>query len=379
MKKLFSRTILISFLMLFVILSSVSFATNETPTNTTDEDILASYETNYNYIYSDLFQFDTNVEISDIVHGNVFVYGQTVNVIGEIYGDLFVIANSLNIAEDAVIHGNIFALATNINMSGRLTSSLYAMTSSAFILDETGHIERDINIMTDSISLSGQISRDANITCNSLSISEGSEKIIGGNLNYTSESKSQISEGVVGGEVTYNTPAQVDTSTMILNEIKNIIAVLLYAFAIIMLTIWITPKFKDRVCEIISKKGFLCFGIGLLVFFGIIIIAFLLLLFTAGFGATIAMATVLLLILSFSISNTIFSMGIGKLIANKFNWNGNVAYVLLSLLVVLILELISYIPYIGAPIRFITATIGLGIISINAFKRKDLASDSKQN
>ena len=376
MGKIFSKTIFMAFLMLFVIFSSISFATNEIPTNTTDEDILASYETNYTYVDSDLFQFDVDVEVSDVIHGNAFVYGQNVNVTGEIYGDLFVMANSLNITKDAVVYGNIFALATNITISG-LASDVYAMSSS-FILDETGYIDRNINLMADSVSLSGQIGRDANLTCNNLSISESSEEIIGGDLSYTAGTEAQIPEGVIGGEVTFNSPAEIDTTTIILNEIKNIISVLLYAFVVIMLTIWIAPKFKDRVCEIISKKGFLSFGIGLLVFFGIIIIAFLLLLFTSGFGAMIAVATVGLLILAFSISNTVFSMAIGKLIANKFNWNGNVAYVLLALLVVLILELISYIPYVGAPIRFITAIIGLGIISLNAFKRKDLVVSEKQ-
>lgn len=378
MRKLFSKIILIAFLILFVSLSSVSFATNEVTTNTVDEDILSSYETNYTFVASDLFLFDANVEISDIIHGNAFVYGGTVNVTGEIYGDLFVIANSLNISKDAVVYGNIFALATNITISG-LASDVYAMTSSSFVLDETGYIDRNVNLTADSVSLSGQIGRDANLTCNNLSIPESSEEIIGGDLSYTAESEFQIPEGVVSGEILYTAPAEVDTSTIILSEISNIISVLLYAFVIIMLTIWIAPKFKDRVCEIISKKGFLSFGIGLLVFFGIIIIAFLLLLFTSGFGAMIAVATVGLLILAFSISNTVFSMAIGKRIANKFNWNGNVAYVLLSLLVVLILELISYIPYVGAPIRFITAIIGLGIISVNAFKRKDLVADKKQD
>ena len=377
MGKIFSKTIFMAFLMLFVIFSSISFATNEIPTNTTDEDILASYETNYTYVDSDLFQFDVDVEVSDVIHGNAFVYGQNVNVTGEIYGDLFVMANSLNITKDAVVYGNIFALATNITISG-LASDVYAMSSS-FILDETGYIDRNINLMADSVSLSGQIGRDANLTCNNLSISESSEEIIGGDLSYTAGTEAQIPEGVIGGEVTFNSPAEIDTTTIILNEIKNIISVLLYAFVVIMLTIWIAPKFKDRVCEIISKKGFLSFGIGLLVFFGIIIIAFLLLLFTSGFGAMIAVATVGLLILAFSISNTVFSMAIGKLIANKFNWNGNVAYVLLALLVVLILELISYIPYVGAPIRFITAIIGLGIIGVNAFKRKDLVASEKQD
>ena len=378
MRKLFSKIILIAFLILFVSLSSVSFATNEVTTNTVDEDILSSYETNYTFVASDLFLFDANVEISDIIHGNAFVYGGTVNVTGEIYGDLFVIANSLNISKDAVVYGNIFALATNITISG-LATDVYPMTSSEFVLDETGYIDRNINLSADSVSLPGQIGRDANLTCNNLSIPESSEEIIGGDLSYTAESEFQIPEGVVSGEISYTAPAEVDTSTIILSEISNIISVLLYAFVIIMLTNWIAPKYKDRVSEIISKKGFLSFGIGLLVFFGIIIIAFLLLLFTSGFGAMIAVATVGLLILAFWISNTVFSMAIGKRIANKFNWNGNVAYVLLSLLIVLILELISYIPYVGAPIRFITAIIGLGIISVNAFKRKDLVADKKQD
>ena len=66
-------------------------------------------------------------------------------------------------------------------------------------------------------------------------------------------------------------------------------------------------------------------------------------------------------------------MSIGKLITNKLNLNKNVAFILFSLLIVLVLALVKYIPYVGTPINFITSMIGLGIISINAFKRKDLS------
>ena len=375
MKKFFSRIILFA-LILFLAFSNFAFATNELPANTTNEDILTSYETDYEFINSDLFQADVDVEISDIVHGNSFVYGQNVTVTGEIYGDLFVIANSLNIAEDAVVYGNIFALATNITISG-LTSDIYAMVASSFTLNDSGYIDRNINLTTDSVSLSGKIGRDVNLTCNNLSISESDEKIIGGDLSYTSSSEAQIPEEVIGGKITYTAPVEVDTTALLLSEIYNIISVLLYAFAFIMLTIWIAPMFRDKVCEIISKKGFISFAIGLLIFFGIIIVAILLLLFTSGFGAMIAVSTVGLLVLAFSVSNTVFSMAMGKLVANKFNKNGNVAYVLCSLLVVLILELISYIPYVGGPIRFITAMIGLGIIGLNAFKRKDLITSKE--
>ena len=203
----------------------------------TNEDILTSYETDYEFINSDLFQADVDVEISDIVHGNSFVYGQNVTVTGEIYGDLFVIANSLNIAEDAVVYGNIFALATNITISG-LTSDIYAMVASSFTLNDSGYIDRNINLTADSVSLSGKIGRDVNLTCNNLSISESDEKIIGGDLSYTSSSEAQIPEEVIGGKITYTAPVEVDTTALLLSEIYNIISVLLYAFAFIIFRAW---------------------------------------------------------------------------------------------------------------------------------------------
>ena len=72
-------------------------------------------------------------------------------------------------------------------------------------------------------------------------------------------------------------------------------------------------------------------------------------------------------------------MSIGKLLANKFNFTKTVAFVVLSLLIVLILELVKFIPYIGGPIRFITAITGLGILCINAYKRKDLIEKDTTN
>ena len=371
MKRNLLRVLLFFLLMSFFILSSTTMATNEVNTEAEGQNVLASYETNYTFASSDLVLFDANIEVTEIVDGNVFAYGGTVNVSGEIYGDLFVFANSLNISEDAIIHGNIFALSSTISFSG-IVSDIYALSNS-FTLEKDSIIARNLNIMSDTVSLSGQVSRDANIYTNSLTFADNSQEIIKGNLNYTSDTEATIADGLVTGEINYS-PIQTDTKTQILNIVTRIISALLFAFAFIMLSIWIAPKFKDRLSEIISKKSLKAFGIGLLVFFGIIIAAFILLMFTYGFGSSIAVSAIGLLILVYSISNTVFSMSISKLITNKLNWNSNVSFVLMSLLFVLIIELIKYIPYVGAPIAFITAIIGLGMISINSYKRKDLVN-----
>lgn len=362
--------IILSFLLILLMLPICVFATNTTNSDEAN-DILAVYQTDYEYVASDLFLYDTNIEMSDVVDGNVFAYGSNVKITGEIYGDLFVFADSLEITEDGIVHGNVFTYATNITVSG-IVSDIYAMSDN-FNLTDSAILARNLYLYTNTANLSGQISRDAFINCENLSFGDSKDVIIKNNLNYSSKQEAQIPEGSVAGETNY-TQVEVTNNNLIFSAILGIIKVLIFSFIIIMLSIWLSPKFKDRACEIMLSKSLKAFGIGLLVLFITIIASIILLIFTYGFGISIALAAIALLILGLAISNTVFSMSIGKLLVNKFNFTKNAAYVFLSLLVVLILELVKFIPYIGGLIRFITAITGLGILCINAYKRKNLIS-----
>lgn len=370
--KFFNKIILLCILILFLVFSRSVLATNEV--STTSSDVIASYETDYKYTSSDMFYYDSEVNISEVIDGNVFAYGQTVNVSGEIYGDLFVGGNTINIEENAIIHGNIFAFGGSLDLSG-ICSDVYAYLSD-FTLNTSGIIARNINLSANTVKLSGQVSRDANIRSENISFDKDNEEIINGNFNYSSKNEQNIPDGVVKGETNYKS-IETNTENITLTIVKSIVSSLIFSFIIIMLLLWINPKFKDKAYEIIKDNSFKAFGIGLLVLFGFIISTFILLLFTYGLAASIAVVGIVLLILAYVVSNTIFSMAIGKLITNKLNLSKNVAFVLFSLLIVLILGLIRYIPYIGGPINFITSIIGLGIISINAFKRKDLTISKK--
>ena len=349
----------IIFSMLLILLLAFSVPVLATDTNTSssdDNEILATYETDYEYIDSDLFLYDNNIEISQDVNGNVFAYGSTVNISGEISGDIFIFANSLTIEDDSIIYGNVFTYATDVKIAG-IVSDVYAISNN-FSLEPNGGIARNLYLMSNTVSIGGKISRDAFISSENLSLGN----TLGDNT-----------EAVIQGDINY-TPVATDSSNVVWSVIFNLITTLLFAFVVIMLSIWLTPKFKDRVSEIVAKKSFVAFGIGILVFLVSIVLAFILFIFSYGFGVAIALALIALLVLAYSISNTVFSMAIGKLIADKLNLNKNVAFVLFSLLVVLILEGISYIPYVGGPITFITSIVGLGTLCINAYKRKDLVN-----
>ncbi len=386
MKSYLFKIILCIFLVL-VVSSTFVLATDENiPENqvvSTDEninatsesgEILATYETNYDLVYSDMYLLDSNVEVSQVVDGNVFVYGGTVKVTGAISGNLFVLAENLDISEDAIIQGSIFALANNITISG-IVSDVYSMSNN-FNLEEKAIVSRNIYIMSGATNLSGQISRDAYISTRDLSFSEDAKEVIKGDLNYSSYNEVELDEGVVSGEVNFKQfeDSVQSIGTIVLNIVYSAVVSLVFSVAIILVSLWFAPKFKDRAAEIVEKKNLSAFGFGLLVFFGGILATLILLLFTYGFGASIGVFLVAIVIMAYIASSTVFSMSIGALIAKKIKSEKVGIYVLFALLVVLALNLIGYIPYIGGPIKFIASMVGLGILCINAYKRKDLVS-----
>lgn len=322
------------------------------------------------YTDSDLFLYGTDVELSQTVNGNVAIYGQNVTITGEIYGDLIVIANSLNVTEDSIILGNILAYANDLTVSG-IVSDVYALSSN-FKLESSGIIGRNLNVYSNNITINGKISRDANVYTSNLSFGENDETTIGNNLNYWSTSEQDILDEKVSGSITFNPVKSASTEDIIWSAIYDLITGLVFSLIIILLSIWIAPDFKNKLAPIIKDHSFKAFGIGLVVIICTIAGAVLLLSFTFGFGGTAAVAALGLLILTLCISNTIFSMSIAKLITDRFVFENNTPYVLFSLLVVLILALIEYIPYIGGPINIITTIIGLGILCINFYKRRDL-------
>lgn len=388
MRTNFLKISLCVFLALFIVFSPIAYASNnieprqsDVTTTSENSDILASFETNYEIIYSDSYFYDNNVEVSQIIDGNVFAYGQTVNITGVIRGDLFVIADNLTISEEAIIQGNVFALANSTEISGEI-SDVYAM-SSTFSLNNEGLIDRSIYLMANSVSLSGKITRDAYISTQNLSFDKNSTNVIGGNLNYSSNNEIQLEDGIVGGEIKFTKIERQSESAsdIVWNVISSIISALVFTLVIILISIWFSPDFKDKAAEIIAKKNLKAFGIGLLVLFGGILASLIVAFFTYGFGMGIGLFLIALIILAYIVSNSIFSISIGSLIAKKLNKENNVSkekqgktgiFILFALLVALAIDLIGYIPYIGTPIKFITSIIGLGVLCINAYKRKNI-------
>lgn len=378
MKFTFKTKLMLFFLIAFMLLSPICMATSTTAeidnTNSTDDSVEGTYE----FIASDIYEFDDDVIIDSIIDGNAFVFGNNITVSGEIGGDVFAFGGNVTIADNAYIHGSIFVFAKDITMNG-ICYDIYG-AAETFTLGNDAIVARDIRIGANKIYINGQVKRDAYINTNELVFPENASTLISGNLNYTSTSEFVIDKNIVGGAIKFTQEVS-EESTMaekISSYVENALSALLYALVIVLLTIWLAPNFKNKTSTILKKKVLLSLGIGLLASIVIIFGAFVLLIFTAGLAVNISFAAIAIFVLALTISQTVFGMGCAKLIAEKAKKDNLPIFIGMTLFVVLVLNLVKLIPFIGSLIGFVTTMIGLGMILLNLMHREKTDESSAQ-
>lgn len=368
--------ILLAIFAIIMLVSSYCFATvepiSEAPTttgedssNTTEvpEDISSSW-TN-----SDLYIFEDKVTISNVVDGNAFVMGSEVTISGEIGGDLFVIADKLNI-DGGYIYSNLFALANEITVNG-VVYDIYAACDT-FNLEAEGFIYRDMKITSSNVNLKGKVRRDAYISSSNISFVEDAGTLIYGNLNYSSNSEIAIPEGIVTGEVKYTQEDAILEDTVgetILSYVIDLLQTLLLTFVVTLLLIWLTPKFVERVGKMSVAKSFVSLGIGFATPVALIIVSVLLLI--SSIGATIFLTGTFAFTILAIIGNTIASIFFGKLFTKVLKMEGNVKFVLFTLVSCLILWAVYLIPVVGGILSFIVTIFGIGTTLVNMVSRKE--------
>lgn len=375
--------ILTALLLALIVISSCCFATQSTDELlTTSNDIVTTSETetpttdtSVSWTNSDLYITDDNVEVSNVVDGNAYIIGKNVTITGEIGGDLFVIAEKLNI-DGGYIYSNLYALANEITINGGIYD-IYAICNN-FNLGSNGFVYRDMRITAGNISLNGKIKRNVFASCNNLNLSQDAGTVIYGNLNYSSSSEISIAEGLVSGEVNFskadslNEKAKSSIGIIIKDHILDLLKTLLFTFVVVLILIWLTPKFISRISNMDTKKSFIALGIGVASLLAVVILAIVgIFLIISVIGIPLVIASIFAIIAVYSLGNTIASIFFGKLFAKLLKAEGNVKFVLLTLASSLVIWLINLIPFIGALLGFLIWAFGVGTLLINLFCRKE--------
>ena len=371
----------ILFFLMFTLITSYCFASEPTTTSllpgdnaktVTEETDTISEETTDEtsseepeILYDDLYLFDTTVTMDKLVDGNVYICAQTANITGQVNGNLYVIAENVNI-DGAYIGNSIFICSTTTTFNAACNDLYFIGTNLDVSYDS--YIARDSRIGGNNITFKGLNYRNMYIDANTINFGEGdSVAAIQGNLNYSSPNELTLADGMVSGEVTYNlTEINEDTnSSNISSIIYSVTSALIYSLIAYFAFKFFTPKFVENISNFSKVNKFFISGlVGLIGLVIIPIVAVILLLSIYGLGASVALFVIYGLMIS--IAFTIFSLFITKLIQTKFN---KLPEVCLFMIVVFILSLSKYIPYLGYILGYIYGIFGFGMIIMSLAKK----------
>ena len=153
---------------------------------------------------------------------------------------------------------------------------------------------------------------------------------------------------------------------VIKSYVFDLISTLIYTFIVVIILLWLTPKFVDRVGSMSVGKACTSLGIGAGITFIGIPVAFILgiILLITIIGLPIAATLFLLFAILYSISFSITSIYFAKLFT-KSKELGKIKFSLITLAVAACLWILSQIPFIGWLAGLAATLFGSGATIVN--------------
>lgn len=330
----------------------------------------------------------------EVVEGNLYFRANSIDIEGKVLGDVIGVASNLKI--NGEISGDIIGIYQNSNINGKIDGNIRAISnffnvngyvgknlnllSESFVLEENGNIEQDILFSSLNTELNGKVGSNVHGYSNNViirgEIGKNLNLIIDKNKKRNYVSKLQIDESaIINGNIDYkagteaiiksqNIKGSINKQEPSGNIYKKVSAEkFFFSFLSILFTAllinFLFKKKMENLKNIVIKQHYKLSGWGLVLLFLTPILCLLLMLTLVALP--IALIILVLWIISLFISKIISASALGnyffKLI-NKEKINENIK---ISVGILLICLLTS-IPYVGWIFSFMTIIIGLGSI-----------------
>lgn len=381
--------ILFCIFLITILISSVCFATDATPTEsaeltttgtseTTGENTTTAETTEQEpeWVNDDMYLFDKDIVIDKVVDGNVFAFGTNVTIKGEVGGELFVFADTLEIDETGYIYCGLYGFAKKVIIKG-VAYDVY-LASEDFKLENSGIVYRDLRLIASKAELNGKIRRNAHIISNNISFPEGEDAHIGGDLNYFATNELNLTKTAVLGSINYNKVNETTEKAVgevivskIISKIKDLLSLLFSTFIVALLAMFLTPKFFAKVTNMKASKVLLSIpvGLGAIIASVFIIIFIIVLSLFITFTMKVSLAFTVLFFLVCAFATSIASIVISGFITNKFKLQGKVKFILIALASSFVIWLLSLIPFIGWIFGAVFTWLGLGAVVFSFFTK----------
>jgi len=326
-------------------------------------------------ISGDVFLTGDRMRVEGTVTGDVFAFGRSLDVPGEVQGDVIVFAQSVHIT--GKVDGNVRGFDNNLTISGSVGRSLTEFCESLTI-ENQGKVGGSITTFVNSFTQDGQVGKDVlafagqmfvtgtvsgDIHARGKNLEIGSSAKVDGKVRYEGEHEPSVASGAkLAFPVEYHhyerKPEYMKSGYYVWMVILAA-AFVLYGLVLINLM----PQFAREAVQAAESYG-ASLGLGVLVFFGVLI------------GACIAAITVVGLFIGvgtffvWMISVYAAQIVVGALIGQWLLGKTNEVWPMIGRMTigVLIIRIITLVPH-GGWIKFAVILWGLGAISLALFRR----------
>lgn len=314
-------------------------------------------------INGDVFAAASDLTISGKVLGSVIVGAGTVTISGSVGNDVIAGAGAVNITGE--VKDNVMAGAGTLTVSSdaQINHGLLAGLGELNIDGKVG----DLNAAVEKATISGKVSSDVNLKANEeIKLAPSAE--IGGNFNYKSPNKIEIPQGAkILGETKWEMLEKAKVTPGIFQFFGLLPKLGLIILGLLM--VLLLPKPSRRVIDLITKTPGKSFGWGLL--FVIVTPITCIIACATIIGLPLGIIGFILLLIALYISQALLGLFVGEKILKSLTKGKETSLIGASFLGILIIILISYIPYFGGLIVGIGSLFAFGALLL--VKKEHLA------
>ncbi|MCH7761285.1 hypothetical protein IIA15_07820 [candidate division TA06 bacterium] len=341
-------------------------------------------------IHDDYFTGGGSVTVRTPVMGDLFVTGGEITLEGPVGGDLFACGGKIKIEES--VDGDILAFGGSIHSTGDVKEDARFFCGEVFIggtigrnvavfggrveVGEGGEVGRDLKVQCGEVEIAGTIKRNLKGSADKVTLSgtiEGDVDIkadeillmpsarILGNFNYTSPEEAEVQEGAfIQGEMSHSLPKKTKKVKggmgffPILFKILSLGALILIGIFLILLS----PRHVSRASNNIRRTPWKSLGLGLLLL--IVMPAVVGILAVTIIGIPLALLLLFAYLVFLYFGKLFTGLFIGQFILKGFGKEEKGRLIGALILGLVILAILTSIPYVGKLFGVLALLFGLG-------------------
>lgn len=292
------------------------------------------------------------IVLSGKVGGTARLMGRTIAVEGEVDGDLMGAGQTVEITSEGSVDRDLLVGAQELNVAGNVG----------------GDIRAGVSTMT----IAGTVNGDVEVDVDDLSLEAGAK--INGDLIYTSANRADIDPAAsVTGRIARRVPVDAsnlgDAERLVLGLLRSIAGALILG----LVAMWLLPGLLPSTSTAMRSSPLASFLLGIAALVVIPVVAIFLLVITALIGAGMSVPLLLMVVYAFLLlaSKVIVAFTLGALVlrVRRGGLRAGTARMFFALLIgVVILAVLSLIPYVGGFIDLVVVLFAMGAAVLAFFQ-----------